>query len=429
MYVSLRDRPGRRARRPARGRPAGRHHRRPAGRREPAHRRLLGDGQRGPAALPDRRRSGWACSPTASSTASTRASARSSGSPAGTSATGGDHPKWVAVVGYGVSALSRHGDAARRTTFAAITAVVTADRLGKGLRTAPRDALIADASDPAHARPLVRRAPDARHHRRGASARWSRSRCWPAVPGGYDSIFVAVVRVRRGRRRGARAVRAEPAHRGRRARRRGCRAGLLRGDWPARGCAARCIAAGAARRCSPSATASSTCRCSSATTSRRSTSRCCTSAPTSPTWSWPSPFGRLADRIGRAKVFVGGHLALLGAYLAAGGRCRRAGRDRARAAAARHLLRRHRRRAAGAGQPAGAAEAPGQRHRRRADRGGGGPVRLLARRSACSGWASAARRPCCWSRALLVALPRCLALRRPGCCTASDRARGRGATA
>jgi MFS family permease len=60
----------------------------------------------------------------------------------------GGHPKWVAVVGYGASALSRiamlpaHG-------FAAITGVVTVDRLGKGLRTAPRDSLIAASSDPA----------------------------------------------------------------------------------------------------------------------------------------------------------------------------------------------------------------------------------------------------------------------------------------
>lgn len=59
-----------------------------------------------------------------------------------------DHPKWVAVVGYGLSAASRlamlpaHG-------IVSITGVITADRLGKGLRTAPRDALIANASDPA----------------------------------------------------------------------------------------------------------------------------------------------------------------------------------------------------------------------------------------------------------------------------------------
>ena len=59
----------------------------------------------------------------------------------------GRRPKWVAVAGYGISAVSRlamlpaHG-------LAAITGVVTADRLGKGLRTAPRDALIADSSEP-----------------------------------------------------------------------------------------------------------------------------------------------------------------------------------------------------------------------------------------------------------------------------------------
>jgi MFS family permease len=59
----------------------------------------------------------------------------------------GGQPKWVAVVGYGASALSRLA-MLPATGFAAITAVVTVDRLGKGLRTAPRDALIAEASDP-----------------------------------------------------------------------------------------------------------------------------------------------------------------------------------------------------------------------------------------------------------------------------------------
>jgi len=53
-----------------------------------------------------------------------------------------DHPKWVAVVGYGLSCVSRvflpfAGG------LAAITGVVTADRIGKGVRTAPRDAMIA----------------------------------------------------------------------------------------------------------------------------------------------------------------------------------------------------------------------------------------------------------------------------------------------
>ena len=58
-----------------------------------------------------------------------------------------DHPKWVATVGYAISTVSRVFLIPAQT-FAAITAVITADRLGKGLRTAPRDALIAASSNP-----------------------------------------------------------------------------------------------------------------------------------------------------------------------------------------------------------------------------------------------------------------------------------------
>lgn len=57
-------------------------------------------------------------------------------------------PKWVAFVGYLASAVSRVA-LLFATGFGAITAVITTDRLGKGLRTGPRDALIATASDPA----------------------------------------------------------------------------------------------------------------------------------------------------------------------------------------------------------------------------------------------------------------------------------------
>lgn len=56
-----------------------------------------------------------------------------------------DRPKWVAFVGYLVSALSRVFLLPAHS-FVAITGVITADRLGKGLRTAPRDALIAASS-------------------------------------------------------------------------------------------------------------------------------------------------------------------------------------------------------------------------------------------------------------------------------------------
>ena len=58
-----------------------------------------------------------------------------------------DHPKWVAFIGYFASALSRVGLLFAHS-LTAISFVVTGDRLGKGLRTAPRDSLIASASPP-----------------------------------------------------------------------------------------------------------------------------------------------------------------------------------------------------------------------------------------------------------------------------------------
>jgi MFS family permease len=58
-----------------------------------------------------------------------------------------DRPKWVAFVGYALAAVARVG-LVFASGFAAITAVVTVDRMGKGIRTAPRDALITAASDP-----------------------------------------------------------------------------------------------------------------------------------------------------------------------------------------------------------------------------------------------------------------------------------------
>ena len=55
--------------------------------------------------------------------------------------------KWLAVVGYGLSALSKPFFLFA-STWEAIAAVRWADRVGKGIRTAPRDALIADSIDP-----------------------------------------------------------------------------------------------------------------------------------------------------------------------------------------------------------------------------------------------------------------------------------------
>nr|WP_260303549.1 MFS transporter [Rathayibacter sp. PhB127] len=58
-----------------------------------------------------------------------------------------DRPKLVALAGYGLSAIARLGLLAGSGP-AALTAVVTVDRLGKGIRTAPRDAMISASSEP-----------------------------------------------------------------------------------------------------------------------------------------------------------------------------------------------------------------------------------------------------------------------------------------
>jgi len=59
----------------------------------------------------------------------------------------GGHPKWVALAGYLISCVSRFV-LLLTTGLGAISAVIAADRIGKGLRTAPRDAMIAAASPP-----------------------------------------------------------------------------------------------------------------------------------------------------------------------------------------------------------------------------------------------------------------------------------------
>ena len=60
-----------------------------------------------------------------------------------------DRPKWVAFAGYGLSAATKVFLLLAQG-LGAVTTMITLDRLGKGLRTAPRDAIIA-ASAPQHA--------------------------------------------------------------------------------------------------------------------------------------------------------------------------------------------------------------------------------------------------------------------------------------
>lgn len=61
----------------------------------------------------------------------------------------GGHPKWVAFLGYGLSAVAKVG-LLIASGFGAITAVVAVDRIGKGLRTAPRDAMISESTPTSH---------------------------------------------------------------------------------------------------------------------------------------------------------------------------------------------------------------------------------------------------------------------------------------
>ena len=104
-------------------------------------------------------------------------------------------PKWVAATGYGVSAASRIA-LVPATGLAGITAVITVDRLVKGLRTAPRDALIAAASPPqALGRAFgVHRALDTVGAAAGPLVAFALLAAVPAgfaaTPAGYRPIFV-----------------------------------------------------------------------------------------------------------------------------------------------------------------------------------------------------------------------------------------------
>jgi MFS family permease len=99
-----------------------------------------------------------------------------------------DRPKWVAFAGYALSAGSRIALLAGQG-LALLTLVVTADRLGKGIRTAPRDAMIAAAAQPtAVARSFgVHRALDTAGAMVGPLAAFVV--LW-LLPGDYQAVFV-----------------------------------------------------------------------------------------------------------------------------------------------------------------------------------------------------------------------------------------------
>ncbi|VXB06649.1 MFS transporter [Citricoccus sp. K5] len=60
-----------------------------------------------------------------------------------------DQPKTIAVAGYGLSMLTRAGLLVVQG-FVGIAVLVGIDRVGKGIRTAPRDAMIQEVSQPEH---------------------------------------------------------------------------------------------------------------------------------------------------------------------------------------------------------------------------------------------------------------------------------------
>ena len=106
----------------------------------------------------------------------------------GYAADGTDRPKIVASFGYGISAVTKPL-LLLASSFAGLTALVTVDRLGKGLRTGPRDAVIAAAAAPQMwGRAFgVHRSLDTVGAAVGPLLAFLV--LW-AVPGGYSSVFV-----------------------------------------------------------------------------------------------------------------------------------------------------------------------------------------------------------------------------------------------
>ncbi len=97
--------------------------------------------------------------------------------------------KWVALAGYGLSGACKLLLLAVGTTYAWILLVIGLDRLGKGIRAAPRDALISLNSDPAAFANAfsVHRAMDACGSLLGPVVAFV---LLAALPGAFDAVWV-----------------------------------------------------------------------------------------------------------------------------------------------------------------------------------------------------------------------------------------------
>ena len=230
-----------------------------------------------------------------------------------------ERPKWVAFAGYALAAAARVG-LLFATGFAAITAVVTADRIGKGLRTAPRDALITAVSEPGSlGRSFgVHRMLDNIGAAIGPLIAFF---ILLMIPEGFHTVFVAslafalvgvlilglvVPNVRTRAREDETGADAAPP----------VRQGRKRLDWAA-------VATGPLRRVLAAAGILGLLTIGDGFVYLTLQSRSDFAAQWFPLLyvgtnvaflAFAVPLGRLSDRVGRARVFVFGHLALLGAY-------------------------------------------------------------------------------------------------------------------
>lgn len=238
-------------------------------------------------------------------------------------------PKWVAFSGYATAAVARAG-LLFASGFAALSIVLTADRIGKGVRTAPRDALIAAAS-----------APEDRGHAFGVHRMLDNIGAalgpliafvilW-AIPDGFDVVFAAslafsvlgvvilalLVPNLRSRRAAAGGAHGDDdaAH----ATRRADAPPRRRRDW-------RALTRGPLRRVLAAAGILGLLTIGDGFIYLVLQARSDFAAQWFPLLyvgtnvaflAFAIPLGRLSDRIGRARVFVFGHLALLAAYLVA----------------------------------------------------------------------------------------------------------------